>query len=155
MLILGGCAGTTAVQSTHPLLARQGATDSARVYIIRPDPGFRGVMDMPVTISLGGSELLTLAKGQYTLMHLTATTADLKAESHTVVGTTNTMTKVSSNTLMTFSAGATHYLVFELVPRGGLAGSAYLPRPVSREGALEAVQGLTPVGVAAAEPIAK
>jgi len=165
----GGCVGSTVIQSSHPLITKEGATDTAKVYFIRPDPGFRGVMDMPVSISLAGAELLTLAKGQYTLMQLAAGTTELKVDSYTVAGPTNAMTKVSSNTQLSFSAGETHYLVFELVPRdflresrrGNLVGlvpplgSEFLPRQVSRDRALDAVQGLTPVGAAVAKPIAR
>ena len=110
---------------------------------------------MPVTISVAGTELLKLAKGQYTLIPLAAGSAELKVESYTVAGPTNTMTPVSTTTQLTFSAGGTHHLVFLLVPRGGLAGSVFLPQQVSRDRALEAVQVLTPVGAAIVEPISR
>jgi len=157
----GGCVGSTVIQSSHPLIAREGATETAKVYFIRPDPGLYGVMDMPVSISLAGAELLTLAKGQYTLVQLAAGTTELKANSYTVDGA-GSMTKVSSNTQLSFSSGETHYLVFEMVPRpiplfGRPGGFVFLPRRVSRGSALDAVQGqgLTPVGAAVAEPIAR
>jgi hypothetical protein len=117
-------------------------------------------MDMPVTISLGETELLALAKGQYTLIQLRPGSVELKAESYTVIE--GSMTKISSNTPVSFSAGETHYLVFELVQRlrrtvFGVEsfGSGFVPRQVSRDRALSAVQGLTPVGAAVAEPIAR
>jgi hypothetical protein len=150
---LSGCAGTTSVQENHPLIASAGAVDRAKVYFIRPDPGFRGVMDRPLAISFGGSEMLGLAKGQYTLVSLKPGSTEMKLEFHTVVGPSNTMTFVSTRTQMTFSSGATQYLVFELVPRAPLAGSDFVPRQVSRERALEVVRGLSPVGVAVREPI--
>ena len=157
---VAGCVGSTVIQSSHPLIAREGATETAKVYFIRPDPGFRGVMDLPVSISLAGAELLTLAKGQYTLMQLAPGNTELKVDSHTVDGA-GRMTRVSSNTQLSFSAGVTHYLLFELelrsIPLSGPShqGSSFLPRVVSRARALDAVQGLTPVGAAVAEPIAK
>jgi hypothetical protein len=155
----GGCVGSTVIQPSHPLIAREGATGTAKVYFIRPDPGFRGVMDRPVSISLAGAELLMLAKGQYTLIQLAAGATEVKADSYTVDGR-GSLTKASSNTHLSFSAGVTHYLVFELVPRpypllGPHEGSMFIPFQVSRDRALNAVQGLTPVGLAVAEPIAR
>lgn len=162
LVFAGGCVGSTVIQPDHPLIAREGATETAKVYFIRPDPGsFYGVMNMPVSISLAGKALLKLAKGEYTLVQLAAGTTELKADSYTVIG--SNMAKVSSNTQLSFSAGETHYLVFEMVPREVKVfppepfppGFVFLPRQVSRDRALDAVQGLTPVGAAVAKPIAR
>ena len=151
---IAGCTGTTSVQSTHPLIAAV-AGEGARVYFIRPDPGFRGVMDLPVVISLGETELLKLAKGEYTLLPLASGTFQMKVEGYTVAGTPNTMTQVSTSTEVAFSKGETQYLVIELVPRGGLDGSVFLPVQVPREHALEAARELTPVGLAIDEPLSQ
>jgi hypothetical protein len=150
---LSGCVGTTTVKDDHPLIASASALESTKVYFIRPDPGFRGVMDMPVTISLGGSEMLGLAKGQYALLSLKPGRAEMKVDSYTVVGTSNTMTPVSTTSQLNFSPGVTQYLVFELVPQGPLAGSVFVPRQVSRERALDVVRGLSPAGLAVREPL--
>lgn len=150
---LSGCAGTTSVQENHPLIASSGAVDRAIVYFIRPDPGFRGVMDRPLAISFGGSEILGLAKGQYTLLSLKPGTTEMKLNFHTVAGPSNTMTPVSTTTPLTFSSGATEYLVFELVPGAPLAGSTFVARQVSRERAVEVVRGLSGVGMAVREPL--
>ena len=166
----GGCVGSTVIQPNHPLIAREGATETAKVYFIRPYPGQGGVTDMPISISLAGAELLTLAKGQYTLIQLAAGTTELKADSYTIVGSRDNVgkvgpnvVKVSSNTQLSFSAGETHYLVFEPVLRPIIVfpptpfppGFEFLPRLVSRDRALYDVQRLTPVGAAVAEPIAR
>lgn len=150
---LAGCAGTTSVQQSHPLIAPAGAADGAKVYFIRPDPGFRGVMDRPLAISLEGAEILALAKGQYTLLLLKPGTSQMKLDFHTVVGPSNTMTPVSTTTPLTLSPGAAQYLVFDLVPRGLGAGSTFVPRQVPRDRALEVVRGLSPVGMAVREPL--
>ena len=151
--VIAACAGTTSIQTSHPLLATDATSEKSMVYFIRPDPGFRGVMDRPLTINLGGKELLSLSKGQYTLLPLTPGNADLKVHSHTVVGTSNTMTPVSTTTQLTFPARETIYLVFEIIPQGGLSGSVFVPRRVSRERALEATHGLVPIGMAIKEPL--
>ena len=159
---LAGCASSTSVQPTHPLIATGGTVESAKVYFLRPDIGFRGVMDLPVTISLGGKELLTLAKGQYTLVPLAPGSAEMKTESYTVAGNPGAMALVSTTRTLTFSAGETHYILFELVPRlgfrlepGPTGGSEFVPSQISRDGALRAVRGLTPVGMAVDQPISK
>lgn len=150
---LGGCAGTTTVQQSHPLIAPAGTADGAKVYFIRPDPGFRGVMDKPLAISLDGAEILALAKGQYTLLLLKSGTSQMKLDFHTVVGSSNTMTPVSTTTPLTLLPGASQYVVFDLVSRGLGAGSTFAPLRVSRDRALEVAKGLSPVGMAVLEPL--
>ncbi|MGE3162977.1 MAG: hypothetical protein AB7K53_13180 [Burkholderiales bacterium] len=150
---LSGCAGTTSVQQSHPLMASAGTPDGAKVYFLRPDPGFRGVMDKPLTISLGGSEILALAKGQYTLLLLKPGTSQMKLDFHTVAGPSNTMTPVSATFPLTLSPGGTQYLVFDLVPRGLGAGSTFIPRQVPRDRAIELAKGLSAVGAAVGEPL--
>jgi hypothetical protein len=149
---VAGCVGSTAVQSTHPLVAKEGASEIATVYFIRPDPGFYGVMNMPVSISIGGAELLKLAKGQYTLVRLAPGVVTLRAESFTVVPG-GTMTKVSTDTQLSFSEGVAQYFVLEM--HIFYEGSRFFPRAVSRNQALELIQRLTPVGAAIGEPISE
>ena len=108
---------------------------------------------MPVTIILAGAELLSLAKGQYTLLSLKPGGAEMKVNSYTVAGLSNTMTPVTTTTQLTFSPGTTQYLVFDLVPRGTLAGSVFVPRTTSRDRAVQTVRGLDPIGAAVREPI--
>lgn len=158
VLVLGalaGCAGTTSIQRSNPFIAGSAAADAAKVYFIRPDPGFNGVMDFPLTISLGGTGLMKLAKGTYTLLPLKAGSTDMKMEYYTVVGPSNLMTSASTTARLSFAAGATQYLLFEQVSRGGLSGSAFVPHQVSRGEALDAAQGLLPVGGAIADPLVK
>lgn len=150
---VAGCAGTTSLQEKHPQIASGNDIEATKVYFIRPDPGFNGIMDRPVTISLSGSELLKLAKGQYTLLNLKSGNAEIKVDSYTVAGPSNTMTPVSTTAQMDFPSGSTLYLVFELVSRGPLNGSAFVPFSVSRDHALEVIQGLSPIGMAVNDPI--
>lgn len=156
---VSGCVGSTSLRPTHPLIAADGTADSAKVYFIRPDQMFGGVMDMPLTISLGGTELLTLAKGQYTLIPLVPGRTEMKVESYTV-GNPGTMTLVSTLTPWTFSPGETRYVLFEMVPRdrgfqpqGLSGGSEFFPRTISKDLAVSAVRRLTPAGMAIDQPI--
>jgi hypothetical protein len=150
-----GCAGTTSVQKTHPLIATAATLERTRVYFIRPDPGFQGVMDFPLTIKLGGTELMKLAKDTYTLLTLESGSAVMRLEYYAVAGPSNRMTSVSTTAQVSFAPGRTEYLVFELVSRDAPSGPAFVPRKVSRERALEIAQGLLPVGGAIADPLTR
>lgn len=146
VVLVTGCVGTTKVQPNHPLM---GATaESTRVYFIRPKTGFRGVADLPLTISLDGKKLLKLSKGQYTLLSLASGTFEMKVESYTVLAN-GAMTSASTRVPVTFSNGQTQYLTFDLMA----GGYTYAPFTLSKERAVEAVQQLTPIGMAVKEPI--
>ena len=110
-------------------------------------------MDKPLAVSLGGTEILALAKGEYTLLVLKPGTSQMQLDFHTVVGPPNTMTPVSATFPLTLSPGGAQYLVFDLVSRGVGAGSTFIPRQVPRDRAIEAAKGLSPVGMAAREPL--
>ena len=144
--LVAGCAGTTKVQPSHPLIGA--AADSTRVYFIRPKSGFRGVADMALTISLDGKKLLKLSKGEYTLLSVASGTYQMKVASYTVMAG-GTMTPVSTITPVTFTKGQTQYLTFDMIS----GGYTYTPFTLSKERAVEAVRELTPVGMAVQEPI--
>ena len=110
-------------------------------------------MDKPLAISLGGTEILALAKGQYTVLLLRPGTPQMKLDFHTVVGPPNTMIPVSTTFPLTLSPGGTYYLVFDLVSRGLGAGSTFIPRQVPRDRAIEGAKGLSAVGAAVREPL--
>ena len=57
--LLSSC-GTTTVVTSHPSLAPPGDGKAAKVYFLRPDIGYTGVMRMAFTLSLDDKELLTL-----------------------------------------------------------------------------------------------
>lgn len=143
--LVAGCVGTTKVEPSHPQLSA--TAESAKVYFIRAKSGFGGVMDMPLSISLDGKNLLALSKGQYTLLSLTSGTHEMKVRGYTVAGN-SAMTPVSIKVPVTFSKGETQYLVFDSVARG-----YFTPFMLSKEQAVEAVQKLTPIGMAVKEPI--
>ena len=121
-----GCVGTTKVEPSHPLM---GATvESTRVYFIRPKSGFRGVTDLPLTISLEGKKLLALSKGQYTLLSLASGTYEMKVDSYTVMGN-GAMTSVSTKAPVTFSKGQTQYVAFDMIA----GGYTFAPFTLSKE----------------------
>ena len=102
--LVAGCTGTTKVQPDHPLIGE--TTESAKVYFIRPKSGFKGVADLPLTISLDGKKLLALSKGQYTLLSLASGTFEMKVDSFTVMGN-GAMTSASTRAMITGATSRT------------------------------------------------
>lgn len=97
--------------------------------------------------------MLGLAKGQYTLLLITPGTFHTKPDFHTVAAASNTMTLVSTTFPLAVTQGATQYLVLDRVPRGLGAASAFIAPQVTRERALEAARGPSPMGLARGKPI--
>ena len=108
--LLSSC-GTTTVAS-HPSLAPTGDGNAARVYFLRPDIGYTGVMQRAFTLSLDGKDLLTLATGEYALAYLKPASAIVTVESWTVPYGSSAMTKVKESRPFLFEAGKTYYLAF-------------------------------------------
>ena len=150
---LASCTGTTSIQEGHPLLAAVDAPNIAKVYFLRPDPGFRGVMDRPLKIRCDDQDLLALAKGQYTLLALKPGVTQMSLSFFTVVGPLNTLTPRSTTTTLTLSSGTTKYLVFELAPGGISGGSTFIAKESSRDFARKIAKDLSPVGLAISTPL--
>ena len=144
--LVAGCAGTTKVEPSHPLMSA--TVESTKVYFIRQKSGFKGVADLPLTISLDGKKLLALSKGQYILLSLASGTYEMKVDSYTVMGN-GAMTSVSTKAPVTFSKGQTQYVAFDMIA----GGYTFAPFTLSKERAVEAAQKLTPIGMAVKEPI--
>ncbi len=154
--LIAAC-GTTAILESHPALASAGERDAAKVYFLRPDIGYRGVMGNAFAISLDGKALLTLAKEEYALVYLTPLSGTVTVESSTVAnrGGMNTMTKVQESRPFSFEAGRTYYLAFSENQEGWLSGNggSYVPVLIDDAAASQAASGLKPVGKAIQEPI--
>lgn len=157
LAMLAAACGTTAVVSSHPALTKSGETDVAKVYLLRPDIGYRGVEHKPFAIALDNQDLLTLAAGEYVLVYLRPISAALTVESYTVVREAgeNVITKVSESIPFSFEAGKTYYLTFSGQQQGWKSGGgvSYIPVLMSRSKAVATARGLKPVGDAAQEPI--
>jgi len=148
---INGC-GTTAIKESHPLLANSSVGNIAKVYFIRPDPGFRGVMGNAITISLGGQELLTIAKGEYTLVYLKYYSGDVTVESSTVVnrGGMNTQVTVKESLPFKFDESKTYYITFKEYQRGMMQGTSYIPFSITEDVARNLASKLNPIGKAIA-----
>ncbi len=154
VFLVAGC-GTTTIKESHPLLANSSVGNIAKVYFIRPDPGFRGVMGNAFTISLGGQELLTIAKGEYTLVYLKYYSGDVTVESSTVVnrGGMNTQVTVKESLPSKFDESRTYYITFKEYRGGMNQGTSYIPYRISEDVARNLASKLKPIGKAVAAPL--
>lgn len=150
---IAACGTTTTIES-HPALARSGESNVAKVYFLRPDIGYRGVRGNAFLITLDGKELLTLAKGEYTLVHLLPVSGVVTVESSTVISG-NVMTKVKESRPFSFEAGKSYYVAFRVNQHGDYrgGGSSYIPILITDAAAIEVANGLKPIGKAMQEPI--
>ncbi len=148
VFLVVGC-GATATKESHPLLANSSDGNIAKVYFIRPDPGFQGVMGNSFKISLADQELLTIAKGEYTLIYLKHYSGDVTVESSTVVNQRgiNTQVTVKESQPFTFDESKTYYITFRESPRG------YVPYNITEVAARNLAIKLKPIGKAIASPL--
>lgn len=146
--LFAGC-GSTATTESHPLLASPSNSDSTRVYFLRSDPGFQGVMGNAFKISLAGQQLLTIAKGEYTVVYLKPWSGNVTVESSTVVnqGGMNTQVAVKESQPFTFDQSRTYYIGFRESARG------YVPYTITEEDARKLASKLKPVGMAVTTPL--
>jgi len=172
LLFLSAC-GTTAVIESHPSLARPGDNDAAKVYFLRPDIGYHGVMRNAFSISLNDNGLLTLANDEYALVYLKPVSGVVTVESSTVKyeNGRNVQTKVKESRRFSFDAGKTYYLAFQASLPGQMTssdilesvsamakgpsfgGTSYAPILITRSAAIAAANRTKPIGLALQEPI--
>lgn len=152
---LSGCGGipTTRVEN-HPAVVSAADQPHAKVYFIRPlTERNMGAADNALTIELDRQPLLTLVKGQYTLV-------DLKPGSYTVtvdsIGAMflepTTLRRMKRSAPFTFDAGHTYYIVMQMI-NDEFRGVVDYPIGVKTMKARRIVRHLRPVGAAAHDPI--
>ena len=144
--LLSSC-GTTTVVTSHTLLTSASDGNAAKVYFLRPDIGYTGVMRLAFTLSLDDKELLTLALGDYALAYVKPYSGLVKVESFAV--RSSNMTKVQQFGHFSFEAGRTYYLAFD--PRE--SGSLFSPILITAHEAAGTAGRTTPVGAALQEPV--
>jgi hypothetical protein len=157
LLFLSAC-GTTAVMESHPSLAQPGEGNAAKVYFLRPDIGYRGVMKNAFSIALNDKELLTLANGEYALVYLRSVSGVVTVEFSAIRN--NVQTRAKESRPFSFEAGNTYYLAFQARQPGSVpellfgGGISYVPILVTAAEALTAANVTKPVGRAIQDPIA-
>jgi hypothetical protein len=155
---LGGCAAWgwngTQVNTANHLISKAGEPLYSTVYFLRPlTERAMGFSDNALTISLDGNKLLTLEKGDYTLIYMrprVRTTMTL--ENLTEVGPFWKTKKMDKNYEFGFRAGETYFIVFEPVD-GEFRGVYFTARNVDRFTAKQLAHNLRPAGEARKAPL--
>ena len=157
-LMLAGCASWswngTRVDSNNHMISAAGETTFSTVYFLRPlTERAMGFSDNALTISLDGSKLLTIEKGDYTLVYLrprVRTTMTL--ENLTEVGPYWETKKMDKNYEFGFTAGETYYIVLEPVD-GEFRGVFFTAHNVDSFTAKQLAQNLRASGEARKAPL--
>lgn len=153
MVTLAGCAATK-MASDHPLIEKNSQAAHATVYFIRPlTERVMGFPDNPLTIEFDNDQLLALAKGEYSLVHMKPreiTTMTLK--SLTTVGPDWRVKEMVKSQKWSFTAGATYYIVLKPVD-GEFRGVYFTAEAVDWFTAKESVRQLRAVDAARRAPI--
>ena len=113
-----------------------------------------GIMGKALSISANDQELLTLAKGEYTLVYLQPFTGALVTKSSAVVmrGGQNVATTVKSTEAVSFAAGETYCLVF--MRRDDFSsGTTFVPVSVPCDRVRGVAGDVKPVGEAVRFPL--
>lgn len=150
-LLLAGCASWngTQVNASHHLVSAPGETLYATVYFLRPlTERAMGFSDNALSISLDGSKLLTLEKGDYTLVYMRPRVrTTMTVENLSEVGPFWKTKKMDKEYEFGFSAGKTYFIVFEPVD-GEFRGVYFTAREVDQFTAKQLAQNLRPAGEA-------
>jgi hypothetical protein len=163
MLVVAGlwsCA-VTRVDWSHPLVSSD--AQSARVYFIRPfTERYMDIADNTISVEADRAELLRLAKGEYTLVHMRPGTVFLGARSRTTWGPTETHYNVNTRAHkikdmthsqpFAFEPGETYFVVFTPVD-GEFRGIYYEMVAVDLARARELSAHLGTTGVSRSERI--
>ena len=112
---MGGCAAWgwngTQVNTDNRLVSKEGETEYCAVYFLRPlTERAMGFSDNALTIDLDGSKLLTLEKGDYTLVYMRPRVrTTMTVENRTEVGPYWLTKKMTKDYEFGFAAGETYF----------------------------------------------
>lgn len=155
---IGGCAGWswngTKVNTANRLISAAGEKQFCTVYFLRPlTERAMGFSDNALTIDLDGSKLLTLEKGDYTLVYLRPRVrATMTVQNVTEVGPYWLTKKMTKDYDFGFTAGETYFIVLQPVD-GEFRGVYFTAKNVDLFTAKQLAQNLRPAGAARKTPI--
>ena len=173
LLVTLMCGCSTKIEANHPALRESFDNNSVALYVLRPKESFNGVRGLPYAIKLDGEKLLTIAKGEYTLVYIKPFSGEItvcywsvtdRGTGYIIGGESkNTMERHEKTGKFTFEAQRTYYLSFEEVQDGVsnphiprllyVPETGYAPRSLSFFEALRLSKKLKPVGAAIDNPI--
>src|SRR3569623_1153996 len=171
-LAMTGCS-TTRVESNHHLVSAASEALFATVYFLRPGTErAAGISDNTLTVEVDGSKLLTIAKGEYTLVnmrprvHTTVTLENLTEVGPTISAATMSdydvhnwiqrgtwpVKTLSKKYDFEFDAGKTYFLLLEPVD-GEFRGVFFTLRSVDAFTAKQVAQDMRALGGAPRAPL--
>ena len=155
---LGGCTAwswnDTKVNTANRLVSAPGEKQFCTVYFLRPlTERAMGFSDNVLTIDLDGSKLLTLEKGDYTLVYMRPRVrTTMTVENETEVGPYWLTKKMTKDYEFGFTAGETYFIVLEPVD-GEFRGVYFTAKNVDLFTAKQLAHNLRPAGQARKTPI--
>jgi len=155
---VGGCAAWgwngTQVNTANRLVSAAGETEFCIVYFLRPlTERAMGFSDNALTIDLDGKKLLTLEKGDYTLVYMRPRVrTTMTVENRTEVGPYWLTKKMTKDYEFGFAAGETYFIVLEPVD-GEFRGVYFTAKNVDLYTAKQLAHNLRPSGEARKAPI--
>lgn len=155
---VGGCTAWswngTKVNTANSFVSAAGEKQFCTVYFLRPlTERPMGFPDNALTIDIDGSKLLTLAKGDYTLVYMRPrVSATLTLENQTAVGPFWLVKKMAKKYNFGFRAGQTYFIVLTPVD-GEFRGVYFTAKNVDLFTAKQLTRNLRPAGEARKAPI--
>lgn len=142
---LAGCASSTIIEDSPPLVADAGAPH-ATVYFIRPEiQRTRGVADNAVSVELGRDKVLELGLGEYVRLQVQPGATDVILRSLTYMTSNPMPVEVWRSRRYDFRAGETYYVVARQ-HHEEFRGTYFTPERIDRRQANDLARGLKPVG---------
>jgi hypothetical protein len=155
---IGGCTAWrwngTEVNTANRLVSAAGEKQFCTVYFLRPlTERAMGFSDNALTVDLNGTKLLSLEKGDYTLVYLRPRVrTTMTVENETEVGPYWLTKKMAKDYRFGFTAGKTYFIVLEPVD-GEFRGVYFTARNVDLFTAKQLARNLRPAGEARKAPL--
>lgn len=141
----------TKLNKDHPLAQVEGG--GARVYFLRPETERRmGFPDNPVRLTLNDEFLLSLGRGEYTVMSLVPREYTLAVSNETEAGPHWAVKTLTRNYNFEFQGGATYFVVLRAVD-GEFRGVYFVAETVDVADAQRMAAQLRPVSVSGDQQI--
>lgn len=153
VLLLSGC-GTITKTYPHPMVRQNLNEPYAAVYFIRPNTEHvQGFPDNNLTVEIDGQQILSLAKGEYTLLNLKPwNKISVTLRNLTQVRGRWEITPEMRSSQIDFLGGQTYFIVTQPVD-GEFRGVYFRPELVDLERAKQITTTLKPAGAAVRHPI--
>jgi len=145
MLIIGGCS-LTSINKKHFLIETNKEKPASTVYFIRPFTyRERGIADNPVKIALNRKKLISLGKGEYTMLRIKPIDATITTRSYTKFTNKFEPIEMTRSANMSFESGQTYFIHIRQVNEE-FRGVYYLPELVGLKTAKRITEGVHAIG---------